>query len=139
MSSVVKANGTLAFASGEDDGSTRSRFQKKPRSVPFIRPRSQAMPNLPVAVTAWPTSARPLQLCQSLTRMATAPHTLNPRPRDHQRMQASLGKAVFIAHGQPPSLPPRALSQHESSLGLGRPSSAMAFCTRQPGPGPCTT
>ena len=46
VQSVVKANGSLAFASGEDNGSNRSfRYKKKPSSIPFIKPRTDKHPN----------------------------------------------------------------------------------------------
>ena len=48
ISSVVQANGSFAHAAGEepDDAHGGGRFRKKPRSLPFIPPRTAAQPNI---------------------------------------------------------------------------------------------
>lgn len=54
VASVVKANGNLEFAAGMSGGGLRNQrenpFQRKPKSVPLIPPRSSDRPNAPVSL-----------------------------------------------------------------------------------------
>ena len=65
MQSAVHPNGSFAFASGRDDGSNRSRFRKKPKSFPLIRPRTQHNPNASLF-------ACPHKCCQSNQNLGMA-------------------------------------------------------------------